>query len=129
LEILDVEMEIRTATGPRKVTRFRAIMENLVANAAKGNPTSLNHLMRLMLPALEERVKAHPQVRIAEFLRDESDSPDPERQVSYKAVRDQLNTPRKNIKPSLRRVPPRRYSDSRSVSPTGWLSAFIRNSA
>jgi hypothetical protein len=95
LEILDVEMEIRKATGLRKVTRFRAIMENLVANAAKGNPTSLNHLMRLMLPALEERVKAHPQVRIAEFLRDESDSPDPKRQVSYKAVRDQLNYAKK----------------------------------
>lgn len=91
LEILDQERKIPTPTGLRKISMFRAVMENLVAKAAQGNPTSLNHLMRLMIPALEEREKAHKPVMVAEFLRNESESPDPARQVSYKAVRVQIN--------------------------------------
>jgi hypothetical protein len=47
--------------------------------------------MRLMMPALEKRMIAHPQMRIGEFLRNQSESPDPARQVSYKDVRVQMN--------------------------------------
>jgi hypothetical protein len=91
LAILDEEIEIRTSTGVRRVKKFRAVFENLVANAAKGNPTSLNHLMRYMMPALKEREEVHPQVRIGEFSREQSESPDPNKQVSYKQVRVQIN--------------------------------------
>jgi hypothetical protein len=87
LAILDEEIEIRTATGVRRVKKFRAVFENLVANAAKGNPTALNHLMRYMIPALKEREEANPQVWLAEALRELSDSPDPDNGVTYQEVR------------------------------------------
>lgn len=90
LEILDEQVEVRTSTGVRKISKFRGVMENLVTNAVKGNPTALNHLMRLMIKALEDREKAHPQVWVAEHMRNVSESPDPNRWASYQAVRTQI---------------------------------------
>lgn len=91
LAILDEEIEIRTGKGIVKTSNFEAILRSVVVNAAKGNATSLNHLMRIMVPALEDRLKAHKQVWAGEYLREESESPDPDRQVSYKEVRVQFN--------------------------------------
>jgi hypothetical protein len=90
LEILDEEIEIRTPAGTRKVSKFHTVFQNLVTNAAKGNPTSLNHLMRLLIPVLREREQAHPQVWLAEALREMSESPDPDKQVSHQQVRAQI---------------------------------------
>lgn len=90
LEILDERIEVQTATGRREVSKFRVVLENLVTNAVKGKPTSLNHLMPLMFKALEDREKAHRQVWIAEHMRNESESPDPARWADYKMVRVQM---------------------------------------
>lgn len=75
LAILDEEIEVGTPDGPRTMSKFEAILRNLVNNAAKSHPTSLNHLMRLLPAALEDRIAAHKQVWLAEYLRGELEAP------------------------------------------------------
>ncbi|HST35952.1 MAG TPA: DUF5681 domain-containing protein [Allosphingosinicella sp.] len=75
LAALDEPVEVTTSRGLRKMSTFEALMPNLIASAARGNPTALNHFMRMVAPALNDRMEAHPEVWLAEFLRSELEKP------------------------------------------------------
>lgn len=75
LAVLDEPMSMSAPIDPTKITKFEALIRNLITNAAKGNPTATIWVMKLLIPALAERLDAHSQVLVAEVLRNEVDKP------------------------------------------------------
>lgn len=75
LAALDEPVEVATPSGPRKMTTLEAVLRNLIATAARGKPTAMIQFMKMLEPALNDRMEAHPEVRVAEYLRSELDKP------------------------------------------------------
>jgi len=73
------------------MTTFEALLRNVIAAGPRGNATSLNHLMRMLAPALNDRMEAHPEVWLAEFLRSELEKPGVDtKAVNRRMVRKQI---------------------------------------
>lgn len=91
LAALDEPVEVATSRGRQKMSALEALLRNLIASAARGNPTALNHLMRMVAPALNDRMEAHREVWLAEYLRSQLEKPGVESEtVDRKMVSTQI---------------------------------------
>jgi len=68
LQAADEELEIRTASGVRRLTKQQLIITAVANGAAKGNPTCLRLWMKMIEGALDQRFVAHPTVRLVDML-------------------------------------------------------------
>jgi len=68
LQAADELIEVKTATGRRKLTKQQLIIAAITNGAAKANPTCLRLWIKLFETALQERFEAYPTVRLVDML-------------------------------------------------------------